>query len=395
MSDNANYDLSNNIGDDTDTTSTKPISHSEIQDKSVKDSIANNQNITAQVQARQISEPKVENQANMNKSNTATNSANDFTQVQDLPLGTPQGQQTIMPNNPLNTNSNNAPNSGTGVNSQAQSQHNSAPIKSTAFNQRDDINNPHTADTDGNEETHFGYKTVNKAEKQARVADVFTSVAKKYDIMNDLMSFGIHRLWKRFAISLSGVRAGQHVLDIAGGTGDLAKVFSREVGRNGHVVLSDINAAMLEVGRERLINAGCNNVDFVLANAETLAPFDDESFDLLTISFGLRNVTDKDAALRSMYRVLKPGGRLLILEFSKPIFEPLSKAYDLYSFTALPMMGKLVANDAESYQYLAESIRMHPDQQTLKQMMEQAGFVNCDYHNLTAGIVAVHRGFKA
>ena len=395
MSDNANYDLSNNIGDDTDTTSTKPISHSEIQDKLVKDSIANNQNITAQVQARQISEPKVENHVNMNKSNTATNSANDFTQVQDLPLGTPQGQQTIMPNNSLNTNSNNALNSGTGVNSQAQSQHNKTPIKSTAFNQRDDINNPHTSDTDGNEETHFGYKTVNKAEKQARVADVFTSVAKKYDIMNDLMSFGIHRLWKRFAISLSGVRAGQHVLDIAGGTGDLAKVFSREVGRNGHVVLSDINAAMLEVGRERLINAGCNNVDFVLANAETLAPFDDESFDLLTISFGLRNVTDKDAALRSMYRVLKPGGRLLILEFSKPIFEPLSKAYDLYSFTALPMMGKLVANDAESYQYLAESIRMHPDQQTLKQMMEQAGFVNCDYHNLTAGIVAVHRGFKA
>ena len=213
--------------------------------------------------------------------------------------------------------------------------------------------------------------------------------------MNDLMSFGIHRLWKRYAISLSGVRAGQHVLDIAGGTGDLAKVFSREVGRNGYVVLSDINAAMLEVGRERLINAGCNNIDFVLANAETLAPFDDESFDLVTISFGLRNVTDKDAALKSMYRVLKPGGRLLILEFSKPVFEPLSKAYDLYSFTALPIMGKLIANDAESYQYLAESIRMHPDQQTLKQMMQQAGFENCDYHNLTAGIVAVHRGFKA
>ncbi|WP_201588162.1 bifunctional demethylmenaquinone methyltransferase/2-methoxy-6-polyprenyl-1,4-benzoquinol methylase UbiE [Psychrobacter jeotgali] len=265
----------------------------------------------------------------------------------------------------------------------------------SAFHQRDDINNPHTPDTDGDEETHFGYKTVNKAEKQARVADVFTSVAKKYDIMNDLMSFGIHRLWKRYAISLSGVRAGQHVLDIAGGTGDLAKVFSREVGRHGHVVLSDINAAMLEVGRERLINAGCNNVDFVLANAETLAPFDDNSFDLVTISFGLRNVTDKDAALRAMYRVLKPGGRLLILEFSKPIFEPLSKAYDLYSFTALPLMGKLVANDSESYQYLAESIRMHPNQQTLKQMMEQAGFENCDYHNLTAGIVAVHRGFKA
>ncbi len=366
----------------------KPSSHSELQDKLVRDSIANNQNITAQVQARQNPEPKVENQPpmNTNKPNTDSHNSNDFTQVQSLPIGTPQGQQTTMPNNPTNTT----------VNNQAQAQTQSAaPSKQSAFNQRDDINNPHTSDTDGNEETHFGYKTVNKAEKQARVADVFTSVAKKYDIMNDLMSFGIHRLWKRFAISLSGVRAGQHVLDIAGGTGDLAKVFSREVGRNGHVVLSDINAAMLEVGRERLINAGCNNVDFVLANAETLAPFDDESFDLLTISFGLRNVTDKDAALRSMYRVLKPGGRLLILEFSKPIFEPLSKAYDLYSFTALPMMGKIVANDSESYQYLAESIRMHPDQQTLKQMMEQAGFINCDYHNLTAGIVAVHRGFKA
>ena len=288
-----------------------------------------------------------------------------------------------MPNSTIDKNDSNTPATA------------KATAKQAAFNQRDDINNPHTADTDGEEETHFGYKTVNKAEKQARVADVFTSVAKKYDIMNDLMSFGIHRLWKRYAISLSGVRAGQHVLDIAGGTGDLAKVFSREVGKNGHVVLSDINAAMLEVGRERLINAGCNNVDFVLANAETLAPFEDNSFDLLTISFGLRNVTDKDAALRAMYRVLKPGGRLLILEFSKPIFEPLSKAYDLYSFTALPLMGKIVANDSESYKYLAESIRMHPNQQSLKQMMEQAGFENCDYNNLTFGIVAVHRGFKA
>ena len=344
-----------------------------LQDKLVQDSITNNQNITAQVKALQ------------NTTTSANN--NDFTHVEDLPIGTPQGQQTTMPN--ANTE-NRTQNSH--ANSAAQT---STVTKQTLFNQRDDINNPHTSDTDGHEETHFGYKTVNKAEKQARVADVFTSVAKKYDIMNDLMSFGIHRLWKRYAISLSGVRAGQHVLDIAGGTGDLAKVFSREVGRNGHVVLSDINAAMLEVGRERLINAGCNNVDFVLANAETLAPFDDNSFDLVTISFGLRNVTDKDAALKSMYRVLKPGGRLLVLEFSKPVFEPLSKAYDLYSFTALPIMGKLIANDAESYQYLAESIRMHPDQQTLKQMMQQAGFENCDYYNLTAGIVAVHRGFKA
>ena len=352
-------------------------SHSHLQDKLIKDSITNNQNITAQVKARQ----NQGSSATLNANAAVDNNNNDFTQVQDLPTGTPQGQQTTMPNT-IN-------NSANPTSAQAHT------AKQTLFNQRDDINNPHTPDTDGNEQTHFGYKTVNKAEKQARVADVFTSVAKKYDIMNDLMSFGIHRLWKRYAISLSGVRAGQHVLDIAGGTGDLAKVFSREVGRNGKVVLSDINAAMLEVGRERLINAGCNNVDFVLANAETLAPFDDNSFDLLTISFGLRNVTDKDAALKSMYRVLKPGGRLLILEFSKPVFEPLSKAYDLYSFTALPMMGKLVANDSESYKYLAESIRMHPDQQTLKQMMQQAGFENCDYHNLTAGIVAVHRGFKA
>lgn len=258
-----------------------------------------------------------------------------------------------------------------------------------------ELQRPQGSETVGEETTHFGYQTVRKSEKQAKVAEVFTSVARKYDVMNDLMSFGIHRLWKRYAISLTGVRSGQRVLDIAGGTGDLAKVFSREVGRSGRVVLSDINEAMLEVGRTRLINAGCNNVDFVLANAETLEPFADNSFDLVTISFGLRNVTDKDKALAAMHRVLKPGGRLLVLEFSKPVFEPLSKAYDLYSFTALPIMGKIVAGDAESYQYLAESIRMHPDQATLKGMMENAGFVNCDYHNLTGGIVAVHRGFKA
>ncbi len=370
---NNNADLSQNA-----------TSNGHLQDKLIQDSIAHNQSISAQAQARQSPVPHTVNA----KAVTKNSHANDFTHVQDLPTGTPQGQQTTMPNNTASHNVNSSTDNNA-VQADTQS------TKQTRFNQRDDINNPHTPDTDGNEETHFGYKTVNKAEKQARVADVFTSVAKKYDIMNDLMSFGIHRLWKRYAISLSGVRSGQHVLDIAGGTGDLAKVFSREVGRNGHVVLSDINAAMLEVGRERLINAGCNNVDFVLANAETLAPFDDESFDLITISFGLRNVTDKDAALKAMYRVLKPGGRLLILEFSKPVFEPLSKAYDLYSFTALPIMGKLIANDSESYQYLAESIRMHPDQQTLKQMMQQAGFENCDYHNLTAGIVAVHRGFKA
>ena len=212
--------------------------------------------------------------------------------------------------------------------------------------------------------------------------------------MNDLMSFGIHRLWKRFAISLSGVRRGQRVLDIAGGTGDLARAFSREVGPTGRVVLSDINSSMLEVGRDRLIDAGCTNVDFVLANAETLEPFADDSFDLVTISFGLRNVTDKDAALRAMYRVLKPGGRLLVLEFSKPVFEPLSRLYDLYSFTALPLMGKLVANDSDSYRYLAESIRMHPDQQTLRDLMQAAGFESIEYYNLTGGIVAVHRGYK-
>lgn len=244
------------------------------------------------------------------------------------------------------------------------------------------------------ETTHFGYQTVRTEDKEQKVKQVFSSVAQKYDIMNDLMSFGIHRLWKRFAIQTSGVRAGQAVLDIAGGTGDLAKVFSQKVGRTGKVVLSDINPDMLEVGRTRLINAGCNNVEFVLANAETLEPFADNSFDLVTISFGLRNVTDKDKALQAMYRVLKPHGRLLVLEFSKPVFEPLSKAYDLYSFTALPLMGKIVANDAESYQYLAESIRMHPDQETLKQMMVNAGFKDCDYHNMTGGIVAIHRGFK-
>lgn len=245
-----------------------------------------------------------------------------------------------------------------------------------------------------NDTTHFGYQTVRVADKEKKVAQVFSSVAHKYDLMNDLMSFGIHRLWKKTAINLSGVRAGQAVLDIAGGTGDLAKAFSRQVGKTGKVILSDINADMLEIGRTRLINAGCNNVEFVLANAESLEPFADNSFDLVSISFGLRNVTDKEKALKAMYRVLKPSGRLLVLEFSKPVFEPLSKAYDLYSFTALPLLGKIIANDADSYQYLAESIRMHPNQNDLKHMMIEAGFKDCDYHNLTGGIVAVHRGFK-
>lgn len=243
--------------------------------------------------------------------------------------------------------------------------------------------------------THFGYKTVASEQKQAMVADVFHSVAAKYDVMNDLMSFGVHRLWKRFTIDMSGVRPGDSVLDLAGGTGDLTKKFSKIVGPKGRVVLADINSSMLNVGRDRLTDQGfVGNIEYVQANAECL-PFEDQSFDIITMAFGLRNVTDKDAALRSMARVLKPGGRLLVLEFSKPTNPLMSKAYDLYSFTALPFMGKLVTNDAESYQYLAESIRMHPDQETLKSMMESAGFVRCSYHNLTSGVVALHRGVKA
>ncbi|VAW91871.1 2-methoxy-6-polyprenyl-1,4-benzoquinol methylase [hydrothermal vent metagenome] len=243
--------------------------------------------------------------------------------------------------------------------------------------------------------THFGYEDVSWDEKQGKVAGVFHSVAQKYDVMNDLMSMGVHRLWKRFTIELSGVRAGQKVLDIAGGTGDLAAKFSRLVGPEGQVVLADINESMLKVGRDRLANMGIvNNVAFVQANAQHL-PFPDNYFDCITIAFGLRNVTDKDEALRSMYRVLKPGGQAMVLEFSKPTVKPLNPVYDFYSFKLLPLIGKVVANDAESYQYLAESIRMHPDQDTLKDMMQQAGFTNCEYHNLTGGIVALHRGFKA
>lgn len=243
------------------------------------------------------------------------------------------------------------------------------------------------------ETTHFGFETVNKAEKANRVADVFHSVASQYDLMNDLMSFGIHRLWKRYTIALSGIRPGQKVLDLAGGTGDLVRLFAPRVGPKGKVVLSDINHSMMSVGRERLINLGIvNNVDYVQANAEQL-PFPDAEFDLVTIAFGLRNVTDKDKALASMRRVLKPGGRLLILEFSKPLSEVLNQLYDQYSFNILPKLGELVAKDASSYQYLAESIRMHPDQDTLKQMVLDAGFDDCDVHNLSGGIVALHRGF--
>lgn len=242
--------------------------------------------------------------------------------------------------------------------------------------------------------THFGYKTVEAEQKEQMVASVFHSVAAKYDVMNDLMSFGIHRIWKRFTIDCSGVRKGQKVLDLAGGTGDLTAKFSRIVGESGQVVLADINDSMLKVGRDKLRNRGLgNNIAYVQANAEHL-PFPDDYFDVITIAFGLRNVTNKDQALASMFRVLKPGGRLLVLEFSKPQHEVMSKLYDFYSFNILPKMGSLVANDSDSYQYLAESIRMHPDQETLKAMMDEVGFEQTEYFNLTDGIVALHRGFK-
>ncbi len=243
--------------------------------------------------------------------------------------------------------------------------------------------------------THFGYQTVPKSEKAKKVADVFHSVASSYDLMNDLMSLGIHRLWKKYTVEMAGVRSGQSILDIAGGTGDLALAFSRKVGPEGKVVLADINASMLAMGRNKLLDRGaCRNIEFVQANAECL-PFASNTFDLVTIAFGLRNVTDKDAALRSMYDVLKPGGRLLVLEFSKPVSAPLARIYDAYSFSVLPALGELIAHDAGSYRYLAESIRMHPDQDTLRGMMQQAGFENTDFHNLTGGIVALHRGFKS
>lgn len=242
--------------------------------------------------------------------------------------------------------------------------------------------------------THFGYQTVNCKEKEQRVADVFHSVAQKYDLMNDLMSLGIHRLWKKQAIDLLSVHSGHIVLDIAGGTGDLTEKISQKIGPSGMIILSDINSSMLSLGKNRLIDKGLfQNIQTVQANAQML-PFSQNTFDRIIIGFGLRNVTDKDAALQSMFNTLKPGGRAIILEFSTPTFPGLKPIYDTYSFSLLPWLGKKLLNDSESYRYLAESIRMHPNQDTLKKMMETAGFEKCDYHNLTGGIVAIHRGYK-
>jgi demethylmenaquinone methyltransferase/2-methoxy-6-polyprenyl-1,4-benzoquinol methylase len=242
--------------------------------------------------------------------------------------------------------------------------------------------------------TDFGYQQVPVTEKQTKVAEVFNSVASSYDLMNDLMSLGVHRLWKRFAVDCSNVRSGQCVLDIAGGTGDIASLFAQRVGRAGKVFLTDINASMLTLGRDRLLDEGhLSNIECAQANAECL-PFSDNYFDCISIAFGLRNVTDKNAALRSMCRVLKPGGQLLILEFSKPVIPVLNKIYDTYSFSVLPKLGEWVADDAASYQYLAESIRMFPDQEILQRMVLQAGFDRCEYHNLSGGIVALHRAWK-
>ncbi|BEV72037.1 MULTISPECIES: bifunctional demethylmenaquinone methyltransferase/2-methoxy-6-polyprenyl-1,4-benzoquinol methylase UbiE [unclassified Paludibacterium] len=239
--------------------------------------------------------------------------------------------------------------------------------------------------------THFGFKTVAESDKAQKVAEVFHSVAQKYDVMNDLMSGGMHRIWKHFTLTTSGVRRGDRVLDIAGGTGDLARGWAERVGKEGEVWLTDINSSMLTVGRDRLLDAGMV-LPVALADAEKL-PFPDHYFDCVSVAFGLRNMTHKDLALAEMCRVLKPGGKLLVLEFSK-VWKPLSPLYDLYSFKALPLMGKLVANDADSYRYLAESIRMHPDQDTLRQMMLDAGFGKVDYHNMTGGVVALHKGYK-
>jgi demethylmenaquinone methyltransferase/2-methoxy-6-polyprenyl-1,4-benzoquinol methylase len=251
-----------------------------------------------------------------------------------------------------------------------------------------------TNDDNAARTTDFGFQQVPVAEKAARVRAVFESVASNYDLMNDLMSAGIHRVWKRFTLSQTGLRPGQRALDVAGGTGDLAAGMAEQVGSSGLVVLTDINYAMLSRGRDAMIDRGLvGNIRYSIANAECL-PFPDSSFDCVTIGFGLRNVTDKDAALRSMYRVLKPGGQLLVLEFSHPVAPGLKPIYDVYSFSVLPWLGEVVAKDAASYRYLAESIRKFPKQEQLLEMMRQAGFEQCRYHNLTGGIVAVHRGWK-
>jgi demethylmenaquinone methyltransferase/2-methoxy-6-polyprenyl-1,4-benzoquinol methylase len=242
--------------------------------------------------------------------------------------------------------------------------------------------------------THFGYEQVAVTDKAKKVEAVFSSVASSYDTMNDVMSFGLHRLWKKFTIEQAKIKPGQKILDLASGTGDLAKAFSKRVGNSGLVVMSDINQDMLNQGRAKLLDQGIyKNLEFTLVDAEQI-PFTDNHFDLVTIAFGLRNVTDKNQALREMYRVLKPGGKAMILEFSKPPVKALAKIYDVYSFKVIPKMGKTIANDEASYQYLVESIRMHPDQETVKNMLASAGFEDCEYRNLTGGIVALHWGFK-
>lgn len=240
-------------------------------------------------------------------------------------------------------------------------------------------------------DTHFGFETITEEEKSRRVAGVFTSVSSKYDVMNDLMSIGLHRVWKRFAVVLSGVREGQRVLDVAGGSADMSRLFLKKVGGSGQVVLTDINNAMLRVGRDRLLDEGYAT-PVTQCDAERM-PFPDNYFDCVSIAFGLRNVTHKDIALHEMQRVLKPGGCLVVLEFSR-IAKPLKKIYDVYSLKLLPRIGQFVANDADSYRYLAESIRMHPGQDELKSMMEDAGLENVEYFNMTSGVVAVHRGYK-
>jgi demethylmenaquinone methyltransferase/2-methoxy-6-polyprenyl-1,4-benzoquinol methylase len=241
--------------------------------------------------------------------------------------------------------------------------------------------------------THFGYKEVPTEDKEKLVKGVFDSVASNYDLMNDVMSFGIHRLWKQYAIDIANVKKGDAILDLASGTGDLIKLYHKKIGNSGRIVSSDINEAMLDEGKRNLINSGVLGIEFVQANAEKL-PFEDNSFDLVSIAFGLRNVTDKDKALSEMCRVLKPGGILIVLEFSKTTNPVLEKIYDAYSFNLIPKFGSWFAGDEDSYQYLAESIRKHPDQETLKQMIIDAGFDMCEYQNLTGGVVAIHKGIK-